>query len=420
MQEYAFCDNELMVEGLRLRDVAGQYGTPLYVYSKRSIIDHCRHIEDAFGGRDHLTCYAVKANSNRQILKIIAGEGLGADIASMGELHLALSAGFPPGKISFSGVGKREDEIEYALLQDILAFNVESEEEIDVLNEVARKLERIARILLRVNLDIDAGGHAYISTSLKQNKFGIGQENAVDVLRRAQSLEHVDVRGVHSHIGSQIVKAETFNAAAQSLGDLVGRLRASGVPVHDIDFGGGFGVQYKGYVSHPAIPSEDPEELNLSAATLVKKVIPMLDDLGCRIAIQPGRSIMAHAGVLLTKVLYRKETDTKTFIIVDAGMSDLIRPSLYHAHHQIVPLHADGSPHETVDVVGPLCESGDFLAVNRELPKTHRNDYLAVMCAGAYGYVLSSNYNGRQRPAEVMVDGTTTTLVRERESIENL
>lgn len=289
-----------------------------------------------------------------------------------------------------------------------------------LLNEIAGRMGVSARVLLRVNLDIDAGGHAYVSTSVKQSKFGIGQQYAAEVLKWAQGLPHIVVRGLHSHIGSQVTRAETFNNAARALSRLVRELRSSSIPVHDLDFGGGFGVQYRGYVSHAQLPIEGPEEVNLSASSLVKAVVPLLKDLDCRISIQPGRSVVAHAGVLLTKVLYRKVTDEKIFVVVDGGMNDLIRPSLYHAHHQIVPLHLNGARHETVDVVGPLCEAGDFFALDRPLPAVERGDYLALMCAGAYGYVLSSNYNARPRPAEVLVDGTRAVVIREREKIEEL
>ncbi len=420
MQEYLYRENELVVEQVRLRDMAERFGTPLYVYSKRSIIDHCRHIERAFGGCDHLTCYALKANNNRALLKLIANEGLGADVGSVGELYLALSAGFPPERITFSGVGKRDDEIDYALRHDILAFNAESTEEIEVLSKIASSLGKTARLLLRVNLNIDAGGHAYVSTSLKQSKFGIARDRALEVLQWARGLPCIEVRGVHSHIGSQIIKANTFNTATRSLTVLVKQLRSAGVPVYDLDFGGGFGVQYRGYVVHPDVPFELPEEINLSASTLIREVVPLLDELGCRISIQPGRSIVAHAGALLTKVLYRKMSEGKTFIVVDAGMNDLLRPSLYNAHHQIVPVSLNGAKHETVDVVGPLCESGDFLAVDRMLPRVQRGDYLAVMCAGAYGYALASNYIARPRPAETLIDGNDTMIIREREVIEDL
>ncbi|MBI4535021.1 MAG: diaminopimelate decarboxylase, partial [Ignavibacteriae bacterium] len=362
----------------------------------------------------------VKANSNNVILRLIAEEGLGADVGSKGELHLAMRAEFRSNKITFSGVGKRDDEIAYALSEDIRAFNAESTEEIEILNSIAGSHGKDARIRLRINLDIDPGGHAYVSTSLKQNKFGIGWQQAAEVLRWAQSLPHIEVLGIHSHIGSQITKAETFMAAARSLIGLVKQIRDAGVPVRDLDFGGGFGVQYRGYVSHPLLPDEEPEEMNLSASTLIRTVLPVLEQSGCRLSIQPGRSIVAHAGLLLVKVLYRKQTEGKVFVVVDGGMNDLIRPSLYHSHHQIVPLHLSGAQHETVDVVGPLCESGDFFAVDRLLPRVQRGDYLALMCTGAYGYVLASNYNARPRPAEVLIDGDQRCIIRARETIEQL
>lgn len=420
MQEFGYRDNILMGEGVPLADVAHRFSTPLYVYSKASIIDHCRHLEKAFGTHEHLTCYAVKANSNREILKIIAAEGLGADVASRGELHLALEAGFEPGKITFSGVGKRDDEIEYALASAIHAFNVESTEELEVISRIAVRMGRTARVLLRVNLDIDAGVHAYVATSLKHTKFGIPWRKAAEVLMWARSLPAVEVRGIHSHLGSQIVKAETFLAAARALVDLVHELRSSGILIEDLDFGGGFGVQYRGFVKHPGIPAEEPEEMNLSASSLVKAVVPLLQKTGCRIAIQPGRSIIAHPGALLVRVLFRKVTEEKTFVVVDGGMNDLLRPSLYKSYHQIVPLRVNGEDAELVDVVGPLCESGDFLALDRCLPRVKRGDLLAVMCAGAYGFVLSSNYNARPRPAEVLIDGDTYSVIRERETVESL
>jgi diaminopimelate decarboxylase len=420
MREIVYIGNDLMMEDVKCVDVARRFGTPLYIYSKRSIIDHCRHIERAFENLDHLTCYAAKANTNRAIMRVIADEGLGVDVGSGGELAIALAAGFFPSKITFSGVGKRDDEIEYALRTGIRAFNVESREEIAILNDIAGSLQARARILVRVNLDVDPGGHVYLTTGLKHNKFGIEQKQAASILQWSSSLPHIDVRGVHSHIGSQITSVDTFSTAARALRQLVLDLRGADIPIHDIDFGGGYGVQYHGFVSHPHIPVEEPDEVNLSASALVAAVVRILRDLGCRISIQPGRSIIAHAGVLLTQVLYRKLSEQKTFIVVDGGMNDLIRPSLYQAHHQIVPLSLNGSRPEVVDVVGPLCESGDFFALDRPVPRVERGEYLAVLCAGAYGYVLSSNYNARPRPAEVLVDGSTATLIRERESIEQL
>lgn len=396
------------------------YGTPLYVYSKQAIVDNCRAIEAAFDGEPHLTTYAVKACSNLHVLRCIAGQGLGADVGSKGELFLALKAGFPPEKISLSGVGKRDDEIEYALEQDILAFNVESDQEIEVIQSIARRMNRKARILLRLNLDIDAGTHAYISTSKKQNKFGVGSGRAVEVLKRAQGYSHIDIRGIHSHIGSQITSVSAFISAAEALVSVVNTLRKSGVPVHDLDFGGGYGVQYHGVVKHANIPADEPESGTVLASEFIRAVLPILRQTGCSIAIQPGRSIVAQSGALVTNVLYRKVEEEKTFIIVDAGMNDLIRPSLYQAYHQIVPIDASERPFEKADVVGPCCESGDFFAQERLLPRMERGDAMAVLCAGAYGFVLSSNYNARLRPAEVLVDGNKSTLVRERETLEDI
>ena len=420
MQEFTYRGNSLVAESAPLRDVAEEFGTPLYVYSKRSVLDHCRHIERAFDGYPHLSYYAVKANANRELLRLIGREGFGADVGSVGELHAALAAGIHAAKITFSGVGKRDDELRSALRSDIHAYNVESTEEIEVLSAIAVEEKKRASILLRVNLDIDAGGHAYVSTSLKQNKFGIPAREAARVLGWATGLPGIAVKGIHSHIGSQITKADTFVRAARALVQLLGELAAAGIPLTDLDFGGGFGVQYRGYVNDPRLPAEEPEEMNLSAATLIRTVAPLLRETNCRLSIQPGRSVIAHAGVLLVKVLYRKQTDDKLFIVVDGGMNDLIRPSLYHAYHQIVPLELADRPHESADVVGPLCESGDFFALDRRIPRVERGEYLALMCAGAYGYVLSSNYNARPRPAEVLVDGSTRTLIRRRETIQNI
>ncbi len=420
MHEVTYRESTLLMEATPLHVLAEECGTPLYVYSKHSIVDHCRHLERAFEGRTHRINYAVKANNNRALLRLIAQEGLGADVGSKGELYLALACGFSPRKITYSGVGKRDDEILYALEQDILAFNVESPDELRILNDIATRVGKTAHVLLRVNLDISAGGHAYISTGLKQNKFGIDQSQVLQVMQMSKTLPSIEVRGLHSHIGSQIVNADTFRDAARSLRALVQAVRAAGFPVHDLDFGGGFGVQYRGFIQNAGLPLEDPEVLNLSAATLVRTVLPLLEETGCGISIQPGRSIIAHAGALLVKVIYRKTTPEKIFIVVDGGMNDLLRPSLYNAYHQIVPLELRGEPFETVDVVGPLCESGDFLAVDRSLPRSERGDYLAVMCAGAYGYALSSNYNARPRPAEVLVDGEAWTPIRDRETIEQL
>ncbi|MBI1806947.1 MAG: diaminopimelate decarboxylase [Ignavibacteria bacterium] len=408
-------------EGVNLRDIAASCGTPAYVYSKQSVIDHCRWIENVFEGIDHLSCYAVKANSNKDILRLLAHQGIGADVGSMGEMHRALEAGFSSEKITFSGVGKRDDEIEFALRNNIMSLNVESEEEITVIGEIARGLKTRARILLRVNFDIASETHPYITTGTRKNKFGVSQALAKDILLRAVRQPYIDILGIHSHIGSQITQPSTFVAAAQAIVQLVHELRSAAIPISQVNFGGGFGVQYRDYVRHSLLPVEpENSEANVTTVNLLSAVLPTLRQANCKLLIQPGRSIVAHAGILLTKVLYRKKGEGKTFIIVDAGMNDLIRPSLYQSYHQVVPLFLRNVPHEMVDVVGPLCETGDFFALDRSMPKVERGDYLAVMCAGAYGYVLSSNYNGRPRPAEVMVDGNQFQIITERESIQEL
>lgn len=418
MYEFKYKNNELWCEDILLKDVASEFGTPLYVYSKQSIIDHCRHIEKAFKGVDHLSCYAVKANANSQILKIISGEGLGADVGSSGELYLALKSGFPSSKITFSGVGKREDEIEYALKENILSFNVESEEELFLISKIASELGICANILLRINFDISADTHPYITTGGRHNKFGVDKSKAIDILHRAISLPQINVLGIHTHIGSQITDEETFKTTANEIVQMVTKLRSEGIPIHDINFGGGFGVQYQDFVTHPWLPVDNANvDAKFTTVKLIEAAIPILNKAGCKILIQPGRSIIAHTGILITNVLYRKENEGKTFIITDAGMNDLIRPSLYKSYHQIVPLSVTEKEHRVVDIVGPLCESGDFFALDRKFQFVENGDYLAVMCAGAYGYVLSSNYNGRPRPAEVLIDNDSSIQIRKREDI---
>ncbi len=419
-QPFTFRNGELWCESLPLHDAVDRHGSPLYVYSRRAIVERCREVEEAFGGVEHSVFYAVKANANPAILRLVKEQGLGADVGSRGELYLALRAGFSPDRITFSGVGKRDDEIEEALARGIHAFAVESSQEIEAINGIAGRMGMTGRILLRINLDIDAGGHAYVSTSTKQNKFGVPVHQAREVLLRAAALPHIDVRGVHSHIGSQITDAEVFVRGARVLAGLVCGLRAAGLRLPDLDFGGGYGVQYHGVLRDPGLPYEPPERAGLCAASMIQSVLPVLSETGCRLSIQPGRAIVAESGVLVVRVLYRKETGEKTFIIVDGGMNDLIRPSLYHAHHQVVPVRLRGASQERVDVVGPVCESGDFFAQDRPLPRCERGDLLALMGAGAYGYVIASNYNARLRPAEVLVDGSAVALIRERECLEDL
>ena len=420
MSHFTYRGGSLWCDGIDIAGLMREYGSPLYVYSSEAIVERCREIEGACGDTNHLVYYAVKANANREILRLIALQGLGADIGSAGELQLALQAGFKPSSITFSGVGKRDDEIAMAIDAGILAFNIESRQELEAIEAVAAARGAKARVLLRVNLDIDAGGHRYISTSLMHNKFGIPWHHAEDELKYAMTLPHIEVGGIHSHIGSQITKRDVFHRAARRIVGLVRELRASGIPMDDLDFGGGFAVRYHGFLRDPALPEEPHESEDFTAAEAIHSLMPVLRDAGCRMSFQPGRSIIAQAGALMVTVLYRKPMDKKTFVIVDGGMNDLIRPSLYGAHHQIVPVRLKGAPHETVDVVGPVCESGDFFAQDRALPRVERGDGLAILCAGAYGFVLSSNYNARLRVAEVLVEGSTARVVRPRETFADL
>jgi diaminopimelate decarboxylase len=417
---FRYQEQELYCEDVPLSELVEEFGTPLYVYSRNQIIENFRTLEAPMAGTDHTLCYALKANANPAILKILAGEGAGADVVSSGELYLALKAGFPPEKITFAGVGKRDDEIEYALNNDIFSINAESSQELKIISLVAMRLDKKARISLRVNPDIDAQSHPYITTGLKQNKFGIPSEEALNLFQYAGSLSHLEVIGVHAHIGSQITKVEPFIEAARFLSGLVKSLREAGLPINHIDFGGGFGVQYINALTCEGVPLE-PEGVSVPPLNLfIEGVLPVLKETGCSLWFEPGRSIVANAGALLTKVLYTKENGLKRFVVVDAGMNDLLRPSLYNAYHQIVPLKLQTYEYEKVDVVGPICETGDFLARDRSLNKSKRDDVLAVLTAGAYGYSLSSNYNGRLRPAEVLVNGEKVRVVRERQSIDQL
>jgi diaminopimelate decarboxylase len=408
-------------EQVEVQKLAEQFGTPLYIYSKNSILDHCKHLEQAFGSLDHLACYAVKANSNPTILSLIAHQGLGADVGSAGELYLARKAGFPSEKITFSGVGKSPQEISYALQENILAFNVESESELRAISEIAHSQKTTARVLFRVNFDLEAKTHPYITTGKRYNKFGISVADVKNIVLRAQSLSSIEVLGIHVHLGSQITSVEVFVNAAERVCNYIEELRKDGIPVHHLNFGGGFGVQYLDFITHPSLPKEESaDESHISIGKFIEAVVPVLKQSRCKILIQPGRSVIAHAGILVTKVLYIKRQESKTFVIVDAGMNDFMRPMLYQSYHQIVPLTVKDSSHHRADVVGPLCESGDYFALDRLIPKVNEGEYLSLMCVGAYGYVLTSNYNGRVRPAEVLVDGSEVSIIREREKIDSL
>ncbi len=390
-----------------LQDVAEAFGTPTFTYSRTEIESAYRAYDEAFVSVPHRICYALKANGCGAILRVLAGLGAGADIVSGGELLAALRAGFAPERIVFSGVGKTEDEIALGIHHGIGEFNAESEEEVRAIDRLARARGKKARITLRVNPDIDPRSHPYISTGLRENKFGVDIGIAREVLERVRELPGIEVTGVQCHIGSQITDLDPVVEAAGELASLSRELLAAGLPLETIDLGGGLGVDYAG----GGAPTP---------AALAARLVPIVRPLPLTLLLEPGRSLVARAGVLLTRVLYVKENRGRTFVIVDAGMNDLMRPSLYEAHHEIVPVTPRPGPVRRVDVVGPVCESGDFLAKARELPPLAPGDLVAVADAGAYGFAMSSNYNMRLRAAEVMIENGRPRLVRRRETFEDL
>ena len=404
MNPFYYRRDELYCEDTRVEEVAQKVGTPLYLYSQSAIIDNLREIRAAFAPLDCLICYALKANSNLEILKILASQGCGADVVSGGELFLALKAGFDPDKIVYAGVGKRDDEIDFGIKAGILAFNVESEEELRVISSRAQSLNQVARIGIRVNPDIASKSHPYLSTGLAGDKFGIEVERVPEVLQLALSLPGLEVIGLHSHIGSQILRVEPLVENVKSLIRLMKSVR---IRFKYIDIGGGLGVSYG-------------EEKALTPKDMVTHLYPLLKEVECKLIFEPGRSLMANTGILVTRVLFVKRSRGKKFIIVDAGMNDLLRPTLYRAYHQIVPLKRTYNEPEMADVVGPICESSDFLAKDRVLPPVKRGDLLAILSVGAYGYSLSSNYNSRLRAPEVLVSGGDFRIIRRRERYEDL
>src|SRR5262245_18152449 len=397
---------ELCMEGVALSAVARQFGTPCYVYSRAALSSAFAAFDSAFGAHPHLICYSVKANSNLAVLNLFARLGSGFDIVSGGELTRVLAAGADPGKVVFSGVGKSADEIGQALEAGILCFNIESRAELHRVNELAAASGRKARISLRVNPDVDAQTHPYISTGRKQDKFGVAFEDAFDLYREANRLPGLAIAGVECHIGSEIVEVRPYLDALDRLLSLVDRLAAAGISVHHLDLGGGFGIRYR---------DEEPP----SPGAYVGALLDRLRDYPQRILLEPGRALVGNAGVLLTRVEYLKPGDERSFAIVDAGMNDLIRPALYEAWHDIRPLRMRAEPPRRYEVVGPVCESADFLGHERELA-LQPGDLLAVMSAGAYGMSMSSNYNTRPRAAEVMVDAGRPHLIRGRETVAQL
>ncbi len=408
MHHFAYIDGELHAEDVSLRQLARQVGTPAYVYSQATLTRHFRAFSQAFAGLDALVCYAVKANTSRAIMALFASLGGGADIVSGGELWRAIAAGVDPGRIVYSGVGKTEAEMEAALKAGILMFNLESIEEMQVLDRVAGNLGLKAPVSFRVNPDVDAQTHPKITTGLAKNKFGLDVELAFAQYQVLAGMPNLEIRGVSCHIGSQLTDVRPFADALERVSVLVERLRAAGIKLEILDLGGGLGITYA---------QENPPAPDQYAAALAERV----RRLDMRLVLEPGRVLVGNAGLLLCQVHYTKQTPVKRFVIVDGAMNDLIRPSFYDSYHAIWPVRQQPGVEPVVaDVVGPICETGDYLARDRELPPFRRGDLLAVMSAGAYGFAMSSNYNSRPRAAEVLVNGERFSVIRARETIEDL
>jgi diaminopimelate decarboxylase len=423
MHSFHYRDGELYCEEVALARVAEEFGTPLYVYSAGTFLDHYRRLDSALAPLDHLICYAVKANSNGAVLKLLAEAGAGFDIVSGGEFFRVLKAGGAAAKCTFAGVGKSREEIEYALDEGVLSFNVESEAELERIDRIARSKEVRAPIALRVNPDVDAGTHRYVSTGRSENKFGIGLDCVTAVYERADRLPNLFIRGVQMHIGSQITDAAPFAEAIAKVTPLIEELKRR----YSLEFfsvGGGMGIIYRRALESGSGKwwhEHGSEAAAFSVADYRDAIVPPLRQLGLRVLLEPGRFLVGNAGVLLTRVQYLKQAAQKKFVIVDAGMNDLIRPALYQSYHEIVPVREpNDKARESVDVVGPVCESGDFFAQDRELPLVSAGDLLALMSAGAYGFGMASNYNSRPLPAEVLVQGDRCSLIRRRQTIEDL
>src|SRR5574340_180380 len=409
MHNFEYRQGELYCEQVPVSRIAKEVGTPCYIYSHATLTRHFRAYDSAFKNISHIIAFAMKANSNLAILRLMAKEGSGVDIVSGGELFRALKAGVPASKIVFAGVGKKSDEIRDALKADILMFNVESSAELQAINEVAASMGVKALVALRINPDIDPKTHPYISTGLKKSKFGIAADRAIEEFKIAAAFKHIEVVGLHAHIGSQLTQVAPFVESLKKVLGMVQALAEQGIPIRYLNIGGGLGITYS---------DETPPE----PKDLAEAISPLVRDLNCVLIMEPGRVIVGNAGVLLTNVLYTKDGEAKRFLIVDAAMNDLIRPSLYDAYHDIWPLYEKVTlaPKKTVDVVGPVCESGDFLAKDRVLPEMNAGDLMAVMSAGAYGFVMSSNYNSRPRVPEVLVHEGQIHVIRSRESYDDL
>jgi len=412
MHEFRYKRRQLYCEGIKAEDLAKRYGTPLYIYSRHTLISHFLKLKDAFSLVSPLICYSVKANSNLAILKALVEKGAGLDIVSGGELYRALKVGCDPKKIVYASVGKTETEIEEAIRKGILFFNVESLPELECINRIARKLNKKTNVAIRINPDVEPKTHKYITTGKLTNKFGIDLKSARQVLLMRRAFSNINILGLHIHIGSQITESSPYVAAIKKVLAFIRSLKKEGIAINFLNIGGGLGIIYD---------RETPQ----TARRFAQRVLPLLKDTGLKIIMEPGRFIVGNSGILVTRVLYVKSTPKKKFIIVDAGMNDLIRPALYEAYHNVLPLNNIGKgrgkgKEEKADIVGPICESGDFFAKERFLPEVNEGDFLAVMSAGAYGFSMSSNYNSRRRIAEVLVDKDKAKVIRRRERYRDL
>ncbi|MFY9402247.1 MAG: diaminopimelate decarboxylase [Candidatus Omnitrophota bacterium] len=407
MHEFTYKKNNLYCEGLKVEDLAVKFGSPLYIYSYNTLISHFLKLKDAFKPLNPLICYSVKANSNLAVLRALVNRGAGLDIVSGGELYRALKAGCSPEKIVYASVGKTKEEIEEAIRRGILFFNVESLPELELINRIAGKLNKVVKVAIRINPDVEPKTHKYITTGKLTNKFGIDLKSARQILLMRRAFSHIKISGLHIHIGSQITESAPYISAVNKVIFFINALKKDGIIIEYLNIGGGLGIIYN---------NETPQ----TAKIFAKNILPLLKKTKLKIIMEPGRFIAGNSGILVTKVLYIKITPKKKFVIVDAGMNDLIRPSLYDAYHQILPLNKDRQVKERVDIVGPICESGDFFAKDRALPKLKEGSLLAIMGSGAYGFSMSSNYNSRLRPAEVMVKGKKVSIIRRREGFQDL
>jgi len=421
MHDFRYVGNKLFCEGTPVETLARRFGTPLYVYSQHTLTDHFGKLDRAMSPVDHLVCYAVKSNSNLSVLRTLANLGGGFDIVSGGELQRVLAAGGDPRRCVFAGVGKTEAEIEFALRRNVYSFNVESEAELQRINRVAARLKQVAPVAVRVNPNVEAHTHAKITTGTYENKFGIAFEQIEGVYARAGRLKNLRLRGLQMHIGSQLTSVAPFEQAVRKVLPLVQRLREA-CQLEFLSIGGGLGIIYR-----PALASGSPEWWKTSAArniltpaSYAARLLPLLQPLGLKILLEPGRFISGNAGILVTRVEYVKRTGRKNFVIVDAAMNDLIRPAFYDAYHEIVPLTRRNGGNIKSDVVGPICESGDYFCKDRPLPRVGEGDYLALLSAGAYGFVMASNYNARPLAAEIMVNGRRAAVARQRQRVEEI